>query len=40
MENLSIEAIISIVTLVFGGGGIGAVITWRYQKKKAKACKT
>ena len=37
MENLSIEAIISIVTLVFGGGGIGAVITWRYQKKKAKA---
>lgn len=37
MENLSIETIISIVTLVFGGGGIGAAITWRYQKKKAKA---
>ena len=37
MENLSIEAIISIVTLVFGGGGIGAVITWRFQRKKAQA---
>ena len=37
MEQLSLEAIISIVTLIFGGGGIGALITWRYQKKKAKA---
>lgn len=35
--EISLEAIISIVTLVFGSGGIGAVITWRYQKKKAKA---
>jgi predicted RNase H-like nuclease (RuvC/YqgF family) len=37
MEQLSLESIISIVTLVFGGGGIGAVITWRYQKKRALA---
>lgn len=35
--NISFETIISIVTLLFGGGGIGAIIGWRYQKKKAKA---
>ena len=33
--ELSVESIISIVTLLFGGGGVGALITWRYQKKKA-----
>jgi predicted RNase H-like nuclease (RuvC/YqgF family) len=37
MEQLSLESIISIVTLVFGGGGVGALITWRYQKKRALA---
>lgn len=35
--EISLEAIISIVGLIFGGGGIGALITWRYQKKKARA---
>ena len=34
--EISLEAIISIVGLIFGGGGIGALITWRYQKKKAR----
>lgn len=37
MENLSIETIISIATLFLGGGGIGAIIGWRSQKKKAQA---
>lgn len=31
------ETIISFVTLLLGGGGIGAILTWRYQRKKAKA---
>ena len=35
--DISIESIISIAGLLFGGGGIGVFITWRYQKKKAKA---
>lgn len=34
---MSLEAIISIATILFGGGGIGALVTWRYQRKKAKA---
>ena len=35
--DISLESIISIAGLLFGGGGIGMLITWRYQKKKAKA---
>ena len=35
--DISLESIISIAGLLFGGGGIGVLITWRYQKKKAKA---
>ena len=35
--DISIESIISIAGLLFGGGGIGVLVTWRYQKKKAKA---
>lgn len=35
--DISLESIISIAGLLFGGGGIGVFITWRYQKKKAKA---
>jgi predicted RNase H-like nuclease (RuvC/YqgF family) len=31
------DTIISIVTLLFGGGGIGALLGWRWQKRKAKA---
>ena len=35
--EISLEAIISIATLFLGGGGIGAIIGWRSQKKKARA---
>lgn len=35
--EISLEAIISIATIFFGGGGIGAIIGWRSQKKKARA---
>jgi len=35
--ELTSETIISFVTLLLGGGGIGAILTWRYQRKKAKA---
>lgn len=35
--EISIETIISIATLFLGGGGIGAIIGWRSQKKKARA---
>lgn len=37
MQDVSIDTIISIATLFLGGGGIGAIIGWRSQKKKAKA---
>ena len=36
-ELLSIDNIITIAGLLFGGGGIGVILTWRYQKKKARA---
>jgi predicted RNase H-like nuclease (RuvC/YqgF family) len=36
-DILSIDNIITIAGLLFGGGGIGVILTWRYQKKKAKA---
>lgn len=36
-EYLSIDNIITIAGLLFGGGGIGVILTWRYQKKKARA---
>jgi flagellar biosynthesis GTPase FlhF len=35
--DISFDNIITIAGLLFGGGGIGVLITWRYQKKKAKA---
>ena len=35
--EIPVESIISIVGLLFGGGGIGVFFTWRYQRKKAKA---
>lgn len=35
--EISLETIISIVTILLGGGGIGAIIGWRSQKKKAQA---
>lgn len=35
--EITLESIISIVTLLVGGSGITALFTWRYVKKKAKA---
>lgn len=37
MEYLSIDTLVTILGLLFGGSGIGALITWRYQRKKARA---
>lgn len=34
--EITLDTIISIVTLLLGGGG-GAFFTWRYARKKAKA---
>lgn len=36
MQDVSIDTIISILSLLIGGGG-GAFFTWKYQRKKAKA---
>ena len=35
--EITLEAIISLVGLLFGGGTIGGVLTWRYMRRKAKA---
>ena len=35
--NISLDTIISIITLLLGGSGTGAFFTWRYLRQKAKA---
>lgn len=35
--ELSITDIISIITLILGGGGAGVFFTWRYSNRKEKA---
>ena len=35
--DISIDTWITLAGLLLGGGGIGAVITWRYQRKRALA---
>lgn len=35
--DISLETIASILGLLLGGGSIGTLLTWRYQKKKAQA---
>lgn len=37
METLTFDSIVTLITLLMGGGGIGAILTWRYQRKKAKS---
>lgn len=36
-ELLSIDNIVTLLGILMGGGGIGVLVTWRYQKKKARA---
>ena len=36
MEWLSLDSIVTILGILFGGGS-GAFFTWRWMKKKAKA---
>ena len=33
---MTLDTIITLITLLLGGGGIGSVITWRYTRGKAK----
>ena len=35
--EITLDSIISILALLLGGGTIGSIFTWRYQRKKAKA---
>ncbi|MBQ5840701.1 MAG: hypothetical protein IIW40_01965 [Clostridia bacterium] len=35
--NISFDTIASILGLMLGGGSIGTLLTWRYQRNKAKA---
>lgn len=35
--EITLEAIIGIVSLLFGGGAVGGIFTWRWQRAKAKA---
>lgn len=35
--NIGIDSIISIITLLLGGGGLGAFFTWKYTKREARA---
>lgn len=35
--EISIDTILSIATLLLGGGGIGAFFTWRYVRREARA---
>ena len=35
--EITIDSIIGILGLLFGGGALGGIFTWRWQRKKAKA---
>ena len=35
--EITLEAIIGILGLLFGGGALGGIFTWRWQRAKAKA---
>ena len=34
---ITLDSIIGILGLLFGGGALGGIFTWRWQRKKAKA---
>lgn len=33
---MTFDSIITLITLLIGGGGIGSIITWRYSRSKLK----
>jgi hypothetical protein len=35
--EITLEAIIGLISMLFGGGTIGGVLTWQYMRRKAKA---
>ena len=35
--EITLEAIIGILSLLFGGGALGGIFTWRWQRAKARA---
>ena len=35
--EITLDSIIGILGLLFGGGALGGIFTWRWQRKKAKA---
>ena len=35
--EITLESIIALVGLLFGGGAVGGIFTWRWQRAKAKA---
>lgn len=35
--EITIDSIIGILGLLFGGGALGGIFTWRWQRKKAKS---
>jgi hypothetical protein len=35
--EITLDSIIGILGLLFGGGAVGGIFTWRWQRKKAKA---
>ena len=37
ITTMPIDNILTVLGILFGGSGIGALVTWRYQRKKAKA---
>lgn len=37
MEMLSLDSIITILGLLFGGGSLGGIFVWRYTRKQAAA---
>ena len=35
--EITLDSIIGILGLLFGGGAVGGIFTWRWQRKKAKS---
>ena len=35
--EITLDSIIGILSLLFGGGALGGIFTWRWQRAKARA---